>query len=572
MASIIRGATTACLALFLLAALGLAGIPPGERDVPSAAPAGSLRIASPGPVLLNVTPWDGETIGTATPVILVVYGETNPLASIAAVDFHLDGMNLTSAGAFNASAFVLPLALELRSGPHLANFTVLDSAGESASIAWSFTVDTVPPILLVTAPIYPIVPTSLVQVEGTAVLASPLFAGAAPINVTATVLPSHASAWTLVPPDGSFSLAVPLTEGVNMIFVNATDRVGNFATEITSVVRDTVRPSLVVVSPTNLSVSPTSVVRVSGLSEFGAYLTVNGFSVAVAPNGTWSVDLALPEGPQAIVVVAADAVGNTNIVLRVVLVDSDVPQIQLTSPLVPLTNRSRVQVSGYASDSQLVAVLVNLVSVPFDPATGYFSTNLTLADGLNPIVVVAVDAAQHRGIAQTGILVDTTAAVVRVTGPPSGVETNQSTMIVSGAIDDGNATVLVNGQSVRPNPDGTWRTTVALVQGANSVVVSSVDVAGNRGAQIRILATFYPPWYGLDDRIAENANAFGIWGSTLSLGLAGVLIFLTALILLLYLRLDRRIVRLRGTRPEVPRPGPSHSEPPAPPPETKAPK
>ncbi len=572
MASVIRRATTACLALFLLATLSLAGVPPGEPNVPSAAPAGNLRIAAPGPVILNVTPWNGETIGTATPVILVVYGETNPLASIAAAVFHLDGMNLTSAGAFNASAFVLPLALELRSGPHLANLTVLDSAGESASVAWSFTVDTVPPILLVTAPVYPIVPTSVVLVEGTAVLASPLFAGAAPINVTATVLPSLASAWALVPPDGAFSLPVPLTEGVNTIFVNATDRVGNFATEITSVIRDTVRPSLVVVSPTNLSVSPTSVVRVSGLSEFGAYLTVNGFSVAVAPNGTWTVDLALPEGPQPIAVVAADAVGNTNIVLRVVLVDSDVPEIQLTSPLVPLTNRSRVQVSGYASDSQLVAVLVNLVSVSFDPVTGYFSTNLTLADGLNPIIVVAVDAAQHRGVAQTGILVDTTAPVVRVTGPPNGVETNQSTVVVSGTIDDGDATVLVNGQQVRPNPDGTWRTAVALVQGANTILVSSVDVAGNRGVQTRILATFYPPWYGLDDRIAENANAFGIWGSTLGLGLAGVLIFLTALILLLYLRLDRRIVRLRGTRSETPRPETSHSEPPAPPPETKAPK
>ncbi len=553
MIPILRKALTALLAIGLVAALPWLFVPRVSSGDALPAQAGLVRIASPGPLILNVTPWNGETIGSATPVIVIVYAETNPSASIVAVDFSLDGMNLTSAGTFDASSFVLPLALELRNGPHLANFTVVNSLGEFATAVWSFTVDTIPPILLVTAPAYPMVPTSLVLVEGSALLASPVFAGAAPINVTVTALPSHAAAWTFAAADGSFRIPIALSEGLNTIFVNATDRLGNSATEIKNVIRDTLKPSLVVLTPANLSVSPTNVVRVSGLSEFGAYLSVNGLSVVVAPNGTWSADLALPDGVQPIVVVAADAVGNTNVVVLGVLVDSDAPQLFLTSPLVPLTDRDHVEVSGVASDANLVAILVNLVSVPFDSATGYFSTSLTsLAEGLTPIVVIAVDAAQHRTVVQTGILVDTTAPVVDVAGPPDGVETNLSTVVVSGTIDDADATVLVNGQAIRPNPDGSWRTTVALVQGANTIVVSSVDVAGNRGEEVHLLATFYPPWYGLDDRITENQEAFAAWAGMLSLALAGVLIFLTALILLLYLRLDRRIVESRGNRREPP--------------------
>jgi hypothetical protein len=354
---------------------------------------------------------------------------------------------------------------------------------------------------------------------------------------------------------------VLLSEGLNTLFVNATDRLGNLAYEIKTVVSDTTKPSLLVLTPANLSVSPSSIVRVSGITDFGSFLTVNGFSVVVLPNGTWSVDLALSDGPQPVAVVAADTVGNMNVVVRVVLVDSDVPQVTLTSPLLPLTNRSEVVVSGYVSDSMVVAVLVNLVPVSFNATSGYFSTTLTLSDGLNPIVVVAVDAAQHRGIAQTGILVDTTAPLVHLIGPPDGLETNQSTAVFSGTVDDVNATVLVNDQQVRPNPDGTWRTTVALMQGANTVVVSAVDAAGNWAKEVRVLATYYPPWYGLDNRISDNEKAFATWGSTVSLGLVAVLLFLTALVLLLYLRLDTRIVRLRGTRLVKPASKPA-SEPP----------
>ena len=360
------GTRTSVLALVVvIVAVSFAAAGNGTAPVAVATPeAGPVSASSLS--LGYLDPADGATINTSTPTITVALAP-GP-ATVVAADLHLDGMNLTSAGTLQGNAFVLPLALSLRNGPHVANYTAFDSLGGLTFVNWTFTVDTIPPLLLVTAPAYPMVPTSLVLVEGTAVLVNyALFPGAAPINVTATVLPSGVKRWAY-PVAGPFSIPVPLTEGVNTIFVNATDHVGNFATQIVNVVSDTVKPPLVVLTPANLSVSPTDLVRVSGLSEFGAYLSVNGFSVTVAPNGTWSIVLALPEGLNILQIAAADQVGNLNYTGLAVFVDSDVPQITLTSPTATVSSQSRVVVAGTVRDTKLVALLVNGLPVPVQPA------------------------------------------------------------------------------------------------------------------------------------------------------------------------------------------------------------
>lgn len=528
---------------FMMATTGFAAVAfQGPVVLPASQPAGDVRVSST-PLILNVTPWDGQLIGLKTPTIVVAY--TGFGVRIAGVDLHLDGMNLTSAGSFNESAFVLPLALELRDGPHVANFTVVDATLAAAFANWTFVVDTIPPILVVTSPAYPMVPYPAIPVEGSAQVAMPI---AAPVTVAVTVLPSRLTLTTTAAADGAFSILTPLTEGVNTLFINATDRIGNLAVAITSIVRDTVPPPLVVVSPMNMSVVGSNIVRVSGLAEFGAYVVVNGINVGVYPNGTWSVDLALSDGLQILPIAAADAVGNTNLTVLGILVDGDVPRLALTSPSAMSTNRSTVVVSGYATDSRLVALFVNGLSTAFDPSTGFFSRELVLPDGTNPIVVVAVDAAQHTTTLSTAVVVDTTAPVVRVTDPLDGLQTNLSSVVVAGTVDDPNATVLVDGQLLRPDADGAWRTTVALVAGENTIEVTAFDAAGNRGPVITKHTTYTPPWPALDDRISDQDRTFSVWGSAMSLALAGVFLLLLVLLVGMYLRLNRRLVELRGVR------------------------
>ena len=515
-----------------------AALMPLTRSCPCPPVSSVAASAVPGPLILGENPADGALVNTTTPVISVAY--SNASGPIVLVYLFLDGMNLSSAGTFNQSVFVLPLALELRNGPHLANATVANALGGASSVQWAFTVDTTPPLLRVTSPAYPAVPTSVVLVAGTAVLASPYFAGAAPITVTATVLPSGFENGAAAGANGSFSFPVSLSEGANLVFVNATDRLGNLAVDVVTIVSDTVPPPLVVLTPANLSVSPTNLVRVSGLSAFGAFVTVNGYSVVVAPNGTWSVVLALPEGVNVLQIAAADSVGNFNATGLVVIVDSDVPQIRLTSPTVSLTNDDHVLVSGTVTDSLLVAFFVNGNPVPV-ASDGSFSTSLTLPDGLDPIILVAVDAARHTATLLATVRVDTRPPVVAVDYPPDGMETNASAVLVRGSVDDPNATVLVDDQEVRPDASGHWRTTVALVPGANTITVTAVDPAGNRAAPILVRVTDFSPIPDLQNITAANQRSLEELGAIVRFSIVGIVLLFAAVTFALYSRTSRRI-------------------------------
>ncbi len=511
-------------------------------------PAHPLGPTSVGPVRASAlpiafgpeVPADGDLLGLLNPVtyILVTYLDPNPSAVVVGVDFHLDGMNLTSAGFFNNTAFTMPVGFAFRDGPHFANFTLVDSVGAVGYHNWTFIVDTIPPVVVLTSPTYPLVPLSAIPVAGTAFAALPQ---AAPVNVTVTVLPSHVSRWMHADPaTGAFSLLMPLAQGTNVFFVNSTDAAGNPSTTIASVVSDTIPPRLVVLTPVNLSVSSTDLVRVSGLSEFGAFVTVNGFSVIVAPNGTWSVVLALPEGLNILQIAAADSVGNLNYTGVVVFVDSDAPQVVLSSPSYTLTNQDRVLVSGTVTDTKLYELLVNGEPVVV-AADGSFSTTLVLPEGLDPIVVTAIDVGQHITTVRTDVRVDTTPPAVTLTSPPDGLETNVSSVIVLGTVDDRNATVLVNGQMIRPDPAGRWQATVALLPGGNVISVSSVDAAGNRAAPIVLHVEYFSPIPNLENGTAANAQTLDEQAAILRFSLVGIVLLFTGVVLVLYSRMSRKI-------------------------------
>ncbi len=535
-----RSHASLLVVVLIVAALG-AGLS-SWGTVPAASSAGSLRASASPYLSWFEVPANDSLLGLANPITALVVGwyDASPGAVPVAATLLLDGMNLTSAGFLNrsASTFTLPVGFAFRNGPHFVNFAVMDNYGSVGYHNWTFTVDTIPPFLLVTSPVYPMVPVPAVAVEGTAFPALPM---AAPVTVNVTALPAGLTLSTTAnTTTGSFSVLTPLTEGVNTLFVNATDRAGNLATDLIPIVRDTTKPPLVVLTPANGFVSPTNLVRVSGLSEFGAFVTVNGFSVIVAPNGTWSVVLALPEGVNIIQVAAADQVGNLNFTGLGILVDSDAPRVVLSSPTTTLTNRKQVVVSGTVTDTMLVALLVNLNPVTVAP-DGTFSVTLSLLEGLNPIAVVAVDAARHTTTVRTAVQVDTTAPRVIVTYPPDGFETTGTTTEIRGTVDDRNATVLVNSEMIRPDANGAWAATVALVPGANPITVSAVDAAGNYAAPILIHVTVFSPISDIQNRTSANAQSLDELGAVFRFSIVGLVLIFVAVSFLLYSRMSRRI-------------------------------
>lgn len=133
----------------------------------------------------------------------------------------------------------------LSQGSHTISVTVKDNDGNQASTSnLTFTVDTVPPVLSVTAPIDNLITNkSSVTVSGTVSDAT-----SSPVSVSIKLNGTDQGAVTVS--SGSFSKALTLTEGENTIIVTAKDSAGLTTSVSRTVVLDTGAPSITAVSIT----------------------------------------------------------------------------------------------------------------------------------------------------------------------------------------------------------------------------------------------------------------------------------------------------------------------------------
>ena len=109
--------------------------------------------------------------------------------------------------------------------------------------------------------------------------------------------------------DGTWSGTAALVEGANIVVVEAADSLGNTKQVIVSVELDQTPPALAISAPADGSNTSEPSVVVSGTTEAGATVWVNG---VVASDGTadWSANVVLSEGWNTIIVSAEDVVGN----------------------------------------------------------------------------------------------------------------------------------------------------------------------------------------------------------------------------------------------------------------------
>jgi hypothetical protein len=128
----------------------------------------------------------------------------------------------------------------------------------------------------------------------------------------------------------SYTPSSAMADGEHTVVFNASDNDGNAATQksVTFTV-DTVAPVLNVTSPVDGSVTNTSTCTVSGTTNDATSspvtVTVNGASVTVNANGSFSKAITLSEGENTITIVATDAAGKTTTVTRTVTLDTGAP-------------------------------------------------------------------------------------------------------------------------------------------------------------------------------------------------------------------------------------------------------
>lgn len=216
--------------------------------------------------------------------------------------------------------------------------------------------------------------------------------------------------------DGMFytSPAIPLTEGSNVIEVEATDRKQGVTKQV-EVIRDSISPSLQEILPEEEYLSSEATINVSGnvIDQSTSWVYVNGNALLV-DGQSFTEPITYPDGNWTISIKAVDLAGNRSEHEIHVMVDTTPPEVfevvidpevwtNNTQPVITFaTTDTTSGVSHYEvaiNDSEYVEI-----TSPYQlPA---------LADGEHQITVQAVDHAGWTTVATTTALIDTTPPIL----------------------------------------------------------------------------------------------------------------------------------------------------------------
>lgn len=189
----------------------------------------------------------------------------------------------------------------------------------------------------------------------------------------------------------------------------------------------------------------------------------------------WSFEETFEDGAHYVEIEVVDRIGNRNSVIINIEVDSAPPVLVISSPIGEVvTSEPVLTIEGTSEPDAIVKVAGEEVELAVD---GSFSVEVMLTEGRNLIPVVATDALGNQATQVVTAWLDTTSPVVDLdqSGP---WRTNSASLVLSGR-KEVNATLYVNGERPSFFASSTFEVTLDLVEGMNTVLIYSVDLADN---------------------------------------------------------------------------------------------
>ena len=361
-------------------------------------------------------------------------------------------------------------------GPLTIVVVATDVAGNQSTSSRTVTVDSVAPVVNVSAPAAGLVTNlALVRVDGSVNDASPVT-----LTIGGVAVPVASNAF-----DYEMTLA---SDGAITIPVVATDAAGNVAGTSVSLTVDRGAPSVQIASPAAGAFLRGPSVTVSGSISDASTTSVSVNGVAASLDGssgssqfsrTFTATVPVADGSVTLEATATDAAGNTGSASRTITVDSVAPALTLTAPAAGLvTSQASVSVRGTVQDSTPVTLTIDGAAVPVNGSA--FAYDAPLADeGARQIAVVATDAAGNRTIEAVSVAVDRTAPVIDINAPAGGAFLKGPTIIVSGSVSDSaGASVVVNGVAATVSGNA-FTASVPASDGALTLQAVATDGAGN---------------------------------------------------------------------------------------------
>ena len=261
-----------------------------QGPVRSASQGVALQVDTQPPTLRLVNLPDGLRLGDPS---LTVQGLTDPDATVWVVG-NPQPIAVDGRGGFTFQQ-------RLTEGDNRLEVSAVDQAGNTTRLVRTITLVTTPPDLVVTTPgddewtNQPLITVS----------------GQAPPNTTLTVNDQPVA----LDNDGRFQHELLLEEGDNLIRVTATDDVGNLTTQERLVHLKT-RPPLLELFVEEGAIFSDPVLQLTGRTDPGATVLVNGQVVPVSALGDFQVTLNLFQGDNLIQAEARDQAGNVTALTR----------------------------------------------------------------------------------------------------------------------------------------------------------------------------------------------------------------------------------------------------------------
>ena len=167
--------------------------------------------------------------------------------------------------------------------------------------------------------------------------------------------------------------------------------------------------------------------------------------------------------------------------------DTTAPQITITSPADgAVTRNPNVAVAGTATDNVAVAnVTVNGQAAALS-GSNWTATAAFTGDGTKTVTAVARDSSDNQQAASVNIVLDTAPPVLAITTPANNAtvyNTNSVTIRGTGTDALSGLAGVTCGSTAATVTSGSFVCTVPVAAGANSIVVTATDAAGNVAAQ-----------------------------------------------------------------------------------------
>jgi hypothetical protein len=281
----------------------------------------------------------------------------------------------------------------------------------------------------------------------------------------------------MLTPAGTFEFTVDLPkEGNNDVSIEARDQFNNTRTILLHILRDTVPPTVEIMSLEDGFSTNSPALTIVGETEPGALVKVNEHEVPVNDIGMFEYKVLLAEGENVITIVIFDEAGNTVAETRTVMLDSVPPTINVLTPTNGLiTNTEEIDIRGTAPGAD--SLKVNGLSFKILGET--FVSTYKLQLGTNVLLFEAWDEVGNYASFELTVTLDQDPPALQVISPKDNLFTGNEILVVSGSAEIENV-VTVNGVQVTLDPNnGLFSYTLLLKEGTNRVVVRSVDEIGN---------------------------------------------------------------------------------------------